>query len=537
MASDSFLPYAEALDTLGLMRGTDNGYELSRTPTRGEAITMLIRVLGKEEYALEGTFSHPFTDSGWADAYIGCAYAEGLTKGISDTEFGTALPIDRNQYATMLLRAIGYSDGTNGQFKYENAYELALHKFAMSPCDGDFTRGELAAMTVAALNTPLAGQSKTAARALMSDGVFTQSQLSAAKRKIGADKQKTAVLIYAVASDLESKLGMLTLDIREILDASLDNIEIFLQTGGTKNYRYQTLTGGVTQRAVFEDGMLKVTEVPGDVPMCEEETLSDFLEYAKENITADRYVLVLWDHGEGTLGGFGRDELNSNASLSLEALRSALSVFGGGLDLIVFDACLMSTSECALALSDAGKYMIASEDITPTDGLYYTTWLSALSADPYMSTEELARLVVDSYAVHAPPDREDITLSVIRLSNAKILTDGIKRELSALLSNSGAAELLMTAAPPPYGADIGVDQYDVISLFKSVGLDTSELAREIEQTLYYKRSAVPDKYSGIAMYLPLKRGGDFARVRDILTSIGYPQESISLLDRLNQGGT
>ena len=61
-------------------------FELERTPTRFEAITMLVRLLGAEDEALSGSWSTPFTDlTEWARAYVGYAYAKGLTDGTSET--------------------------------------------------------------------------------------------------------------------------------------------------------------------------------------------------------------------------------------------------------------------------------------------------------------------------------------------------------------------------------------------------------------------------------------------------------------------
>lgn len=531
-AANPYEPYADALAEVGLFRGTGNGYELERAPTRAEAITLLIRVLGKEDEALSGSFEHPFTDAGWADAYIGYAYQNSITKGVSQTEFGAEEPIDHTQYSTLLLRAFGYSDDVGGQFKYSEAYEFALHKLDIERGSDTFTRGELARLTYAALNAPLFGSSKTLAKELMSNKVFTQSDFTAAKAKVPAIEQKTAVLIYAVASDLESKIGMLTMDVKEILDAPTENIEILMQTGGTKNYINSELRDGKTQRLRITDDKLTDITVLDGVNMCERQSLEDFLLYAKENVIADRYVLIMWDHGGGTLGGFGRDELNGNAALSLSDMKTALSAFGRKFDLIVFDACLMGTVECAYALSDVGEFMIASEDITPTDGIYYTTWLNSLSANPKLSTAELARLIVDSYIVHAPQGREDVMMSVIRLDKAKMLASEVRKMLGKL-TDSASLDKLLSAGLVPFGEGTGNDQYDLLAAFDAADIDISDLAVALESALYYKRCAVNDKYSGIALYLPLTRKSDYETVKNDLSEIGYPEGALSSLNTIN----
>ena len=529
-AADTNEPYADALAALGMFRGTENGYALERTATRAEAITMLVRVLGAEEEALSETREHPFTDTAqWADGYIGYAYEHGITRGISDTAFGSDMLVDRNQYATLLLRALGYSDNVGGPFYYDSAYDFACHKFSMEPSEEAFDRGEMARMTYAALNTPYYNSSKTLANDLITKRVFTQSAFSRAKASLQHGEMTTAVLIYAVASDLESKLGMLSQDIGEILNAQTSDVPILMQTGGTKNYRNPQLHDKKTQRLFITDDALTDITVLENANMCERQTLEDFLVYARENITADRYVLIFWDHGEGTLGGFGMDELNGNASLSIADVKTALAAFGQKFDLIVFDACLMGTAECAYALSDTAEYLIASEDTTPTEGIYYTTWMNALSLDPTLPTEELARQIVDSYIVYAPAGRTDVTMSVIREANVPSLAEEIARMLDAL-TDSGLTGELSAAGLTSYGYGVGCDQYDMLTVFRAADMDISSLAVALENTVYYRRAAMNGKYSGLAGYLPLIRRDDYPAAREILCAIGYPMGAIDAMD-------
>ena len=44
----NFESVADQLNTLGVFQGTATGYQLDRAPTRAEAATMLVRLLGKE---------------------------------------------------------------------------------------------------------------------------------------------------------------------------------------------------------------------------------------------------------------------------------------------------------------------------------------------------------------------------------------------------------------------------------------------------------------------------------------------------------
>ena len=75
---------ADSLHEMGLFQGTQNGYDLDRTPTRAEAAVMLVRLLGKEAEAKALTYTAPFTDlKGWEKPYVQYLYSNGLANGNS----------------------------------------------------------------------------------------------------------------------------------------------------------------------------------------------------------------------------------------------------------------------------------------------------------------------------------------------------------------------------------------------------------------------------------------------------------------------
>lgn len=102
-------------------------------------------------------------------------------------------------------------------------------------------------------------------------------------------------------------------------------------------------------------------------------TLTSFITYAKSVAKANRYHLILWDHGGGSVSGFGYDEnYKSDGSIDLAEINSALKAANTQFDFIGFDACLMATYETVLMLSDYADYLIASEETEPGTGWYYT---------------------------------------------------------------------------------------------------------------------------------------------------------------------
>lgn len=120
---------AQTLHELGLFKGTGTDaagkpvFDLNRAPTRAEAVTMLVRLLGKEDEALAGDWNTPFIDvADWAKPYVGYAYANGLTAGVSQTRFGSESSVTAAQFLTFVLRALGYESGKD--FSWDSAWTL-----------------------------------------------------------------------------------------------------------------------------------------------------------------------------------------------------------------------------------------------------------------------------------------------------------------------------------------------------------------------------------------------------------------------------
>lgn len=185
---------ADALYTLGLFGGTginSDGtpiYELDRVPTRNEAITMLVALIGKTEQAKAGNWDIPFTDvEPWARPYVGYAYAHQLTSGLSATTYGGNQPITASQYLTFVLKALGYESGKD--FQWDQAWiltdQLGITDGKYSAQSTTFLRGDVALVSWAALDAKENGKNNTLAQKMINEGVFTSSQYEAAKKDSG----------------------------------------------------------------------------------------------------------------------------------------------------------------------------------------------------------------------------------------------------------------------------------------------------------------------------------------------------------------
>lgn len=160
-ASEEAEEAAWALYELGLFSGIGTNpdgtpnFDLDRVPTRAEGITMLVKLLGKEQEAMSTDWDIPFTDvPDWAVHYVGYAYTNHLTSGTSDTTFGTNVLISAPQYISFVLQALGYVIGTD--FQWDKACELSdqigLTNGEYSDAEAAFTRGDVAIISYRSLS-------------------------------------------------------------------------------------------------------------------------------------------------------------------------------------------------------------------------------------------------------------------------------------------------------------------------------------------------------------------------------------------------
>lgn len=176
---------ADKLHDLGLFQGTTTGYQLDRAPTRGEAATMLVRLLGKEAEAKQLTYTAPFTDlANWQKPYVQYLYENGLTKGTSADKFTPDSQCSAQMYTTFLLRALDYSDAKGGDFTYAGALDFAESKDVIDAvsCNADnFLRDNVAAMSYGALYCGVNGEDYRLIDKLIDEGAVDKTKGAAAQ--------------------------------------------------------------------------------------------------------------------------------------------------------------------------------------------------------------------------------------------------------------------------------------------------------------------------------------------------------------------
>ena len=217
---------------------------------------------------------------------------------------------------------------------------------------------------------------------------------------LGNGQDIVTIMVYMCGTDLESNHGMATADLQEMMAADLgENVNLLVYTGGCTKWKNSAVSSQTNQIYQIKDGnLISHVKDAGQVSMTDPSTLTEFIKWCQKYFPANRNELIFWDHGGGSVSGYGYDQkYPRSGSMNLAGISQALKNANMTFDFIGFDACLMATAENALMLTKYGDYLIASEETEPGVGWYYTDWLTALGKNPSLSTVELGKQIVDDF--------------------------------------------------------------------------------------------------------------------------------------------
>ncbi|NLT13907.1 MAG: zinc-ribbon domain-containing protein [Clostridiales bacterium] len=347
---------------------------------------------------------------------------------------------------------------------------------------------------------------------------------------LGGGADEVTVMIYICGADLESDGACGTLDINEMLAADLgDNVNVVLETGGCTYWSTPGIIDGEVQRWALIDGELVELERLGKTPMLDAGELSDFIRFAEEKFPANRYQLIFWDHGGGSLYGFGYDEMYPDTVMFLTDIADALEKSGVKFDIIGFDACLMGTIETAYMLEPYADYLIGSEETEPAYGWDYTPWLNVLGGNPSINTVELGKVIVDSFLEHnatdGAQDSPDNTLSVVELREIP----GVYEELCDYMENATEAlankEFKMISSAVARSRSFAEGDYDLIDIVDfAVKADLEgleDLKESIQSAVKYSDSTARTGVYGLSMYFPYTYLEVYGYAKNIFAEFGY----------------
>ncbi|MEE9911800.1 MAG: peptidase C11 [Deltaproteobacteria bacterium] len=216
-----------------------------------------------------------------------------------------------------------------------------------------------------------------------------------------------------------------------------------------------------------KDAVLQLGETNTGSP----DALVDFIRWSVKNYPAERYALVLWNHGGGwddtdvyaderlraihrpARGHIRHTFFLSNFQTALKqaaggakprailydddakdfldniemkkVLAAAQKAAGHKIDILGMDACLMSMAEVACQVRSSVRYTVGSEQTEPLDGWPYHTVLACLAKKPDMETEKFSSVIVGKY-IASYPSSEPVTQSAFDLSKSAMLMKAVK---------------------------------------------------------------------------------------------------------------
>lgn len=198
-SSPDYNAMAAALKTLHIFRGSDtgfgSGFDLEATPTRVQALVMLIRLLGEEETALACADAPGFDDvapSSWCAPYVAYAVQKGYTNGVGGNRFAPDMPVNAQMYVEFVLRALGYS--TTAQTDVSSAPERALNAGVLTGGEKavldtvGFLRADVVYLSWYALDAASAQSMEPLHRRLEGMGVFTDAEYRAARALVSSTR-------------------------------------------------------------------------------------------------------------------------------------------------------------------------------------------------------------------------------------------------------------------------------------------------------------------------------------------------------------
>ena len=335
-----------------------------------------------------------------------------------------------------------------------------------------------------------------------------------------AEGKKVTVMVYMCGSNLESQNMEATQNLGEMIRShfNAEDVNVAVLAGGSAAWSNGFDPNKLTLGEVGNSRRIR-TEEFDLAPMGDPETLTFFLNECAKRYPAEENILVFWDHGGGPAHGVCQDELFRGDTLSLTEIDSALaaSPFADhGLDLVVFNACLMGSAELSVVLAPYAKYLIATED--SMYGLTYD-WLAG--AETRTISENAKKIVDDSFAfneevIEKQHVSEINSFSVVDLSRAKALSDAVDAFFAHVTPDLDKVNFTAMSAQRRDSVTFGIGEsgnasgFDLVDLGdlvlhyrESAPAEADAVITALKEAVVYHRSALPE-CAGLTVYHPFE---------------------------------
>lgn len=277
--------------------------------------------------------------------------------------------------------------------------------------------------------------------------------------------ESMTVMVYLCGSDLETNAQQATNDMNEMLASNTsENLNLVIAAGGAEtwsaNNAYVSAEHNYT--IAYNANGVAVREYPSQ-SMSTANALANFITDTAAAYPADRYALILWDHGGGPMYGLCYDEVY-NQMISIASLRTALENAKIHFEWIGFDCCVMACAEVAYAVRDYADYMIASEESESGLGWSYTGFLNQLAKDPTTDTPLLAQTIIHDMVNANRRYRMTATLALYDLSYAETVMFALYDYINDLYVHYETEGITPITTARSRARDFGEGEYDLVDI-------------------------------------------------------------------------
>lgn len=286
-----------------------------------------------------------------------------------------------------------------------------------------------------------------------------------------AEEESYTILLYLCGSDLESGNGLATSDLQEILSSKLskpDNVNFVIETGGASSWSstYGISASKLERYHVANQKLIKDDSL-SYASMGLSSTLSSFITYGLKNYPADHTGLIYWNHGGAVNGACFDEKMSYDAITASEAATAyqkgfADAGFGGKLDWVGYDCCVMSYADLAAINSDYFDFMVASQELESGYGWDYDNWLPTLYSNPGVQTSTLLKKIADTFVSDNGGNKSsnDQTLAVLDLSKMDKVTEEFEKFASGLKSTDWSSLSTSFKSSLRFGSGYDSGYYD-----------------------------------------------------------------------------
>ena len=278
----------KVMKAVSVMVGDENGnFNPDKNVTRAEMAVVMANLLDLQVEDFVGA-SIPFTDvPQWAHSFVAACYADGITGGISATQYGSNHSVTATQAALMLLKALGYfqysSDfGTDWQVAtIKQASNVGLFEGIDSARNAAMTRNEVAQIALNALESTLVEPDGTPGNITTSDGtVINLGSVTYKDRQSSNDKYKAISVEKGSDSDkftMELGEDLFNGDLEKVAKQS-DDFGRPAHVWEYKNDEIVTAADSADETYVVDDTKLTMGSILTD---------DDYFDYSTEDANVD----------------------------------------------------------------------------------------------------------------------------------------------------------------------------------------------------------------------------------------------------------